>query len=163
MEGFNTSSWRERPRQLIKQVRWIPPAERWIKLTTAGVWSSAEARAGGVIRDCEGNILYGFMAKISAVSALDAELQALVFGLEAARVLGQYIWVEMDSNEVVTMLNANRLGAANLRHQTTVIRNNLKQVNAKITHIAAQGNMVAVLQITLADKEAQEEKLEFST
>ncbi|XP_042028241.1 uncharacterized protein LOC121775255 [Salvia splendens] len=121
----------------------MPPDANWIKLNTAGFWRDTEAGAGGVIRDKEGNIIQGTMARITATSTLDAELQALVIGVDAAREHDIRIWIEMDNKEVVTLLNAKRFGAAALRHLVTAIRNRIKQVEVRITHIRSQGNRVA--------------------
>lgn len=97
LESFNTSAWKERPRKLIKLVRWIPPDTEWIKLNTKGGWRQSEAGVGGTIRDSGSNLIRGFTAKVDVSSTLDADLQALSLGLDLARERGLRIWIELNS------------------------------------------------------------------
>lgn len=105
VEDFNTNSWREAPCKQIRQVRWIPPDANWIKLNTAGVWKGAEAGGGG------GNIQWGFAAKVVATSVLDVALQALSLGLDNAREQQKSVWIELESKEVVSLLQHGRYSA----------------------------------------------------
>ncbi|KAG6387223.1 hypothetical protein SASPL_152410 [Salvia splendens] len=143
LENFDTTTWIERPRKLIKTVRWIPPDTGWLKLNIKGVWNRSGAGAGGIFRDASSNIVRGFFQKVTAASALDAELQALSLGLEMVAGRGRKVWVESDSKEVISLIQLNKHGPAHLRHQTTFIRNKLKEVVAKYSHCYNVGNKAA--------------------
>ncbi|KAG6403020.1 hypothetical protein SASPL_135235 [Salvia splendens] len=124
-------------------IRWVPPDASWIKLNIEGLWSVSGSGVGGILRDEEGNLVRGFKSNISAVSHLDAELQALSLGLDLAGGGGRKIWIEMGNLEAVALLKAKRHGAANLRHKISEIRNNLKSICYKISHIQREGNKAA--------------------
>ncbi|KAG6383170.1 hypothetical protein SASPL_157086 [Salvia splendens] len=98
---------------------------------------------GGILRDEEGNLVRGFKSNISAVSHLDAELQALSLGLDLVGGGGRKIWIEMGNLEAVALLKAEKHGAANLRHKISEIRNKLKSICYKISHIQKEGNKAA--------------------
>ncbi|KAG6418593.1 hypothetical protein SASPL_120797 [Salvia splendens] len=91
----------------------------------------------------EDMILGGFAESFTAGSALEAELQALTRGLDMAKGLGNVIWIEIDAQEVVNMVENERRRAAQIRHLTTGIRNKLRGCTFKISHIRREGNKVA--------------------
>ncbi|KAG6395030.1 hypothetical protein SASPL_145621 [Salvia splendens] len=159
---FNTSTLRENPRQQIRQVRWIPPDAGWIKINSAGIWKDSEAGAGGVIRSADGSLINGYMMKIAANSIIDAKLQALSIVLDIVKDQGRLAWIELGTKQangsegrlawielgtkqVVSLLSLKRFGAANLRHRVTDIRNKIRQMEAKFSHIPTQVNKVAVV------------------
>ncbi|KAG6424713.1 hypothetical protein SASPL_115133 [Salvia splendens] len=98
---------------------------------------------GGVIRDDRGRILGGFAEPLRAESAKETELTALNRGLEIAKGLGSGVWIETDSLEMVNLITKESRGAAQIRHLLTDIRNKLRGLNFKITHICREGNKVA--------------------
>ncbi|XP_041995716.1 uncharacterized protein LOC121745836 [Salvia splendens] len=142
---FNTYTWRENPRQQIRQVRWNPPDAGWIKINSAGIWKDSEAEAGGVIKSAYGSLLNGYMMKIAANAIIDAELQALSIGLDIVKDQGRPTWIELGTKQVVSLLSLKRFGAANLRRRVTDIRNKIRQMEVKFSHIPTQGNKVAVV------------------
>lgn len=98
---------------------------------------------GGVIQDELGRIWRGFAEHFSAGSAVEAELKALLRGIELARSLGDNIWIELDAQEVVGLIVTGSRGAAEIRYVLTKIRNILRGCHFKITHTPREGNMVA--------------------
>ncbi|GAB2237143.1 hypothetical protein Droror1_Dr00027025 [Drosera rotundifolia] len=81
-----TTSTTHSTQQSPVQVRWKPPCEGWIALNTDGASKREcnKATAGSVIRDCRGRWILGFTAFLGYCSALVAELQAIILGLEQA-------------------------------------------------------------------------------
>lgn len=141
-------------------MRWIPPDTGWIKINTKGVWRQSEAGAGGIIRDSRSNIIRGFKTRVSASSALEADLQAIVLGLEIASGRGQRVWIELDSMGAASMLQANRHGPANLHHCITHIRNKMKQMEIKISHCSSVGNRAAVFLAQQGCKEVTQQEFD---
>ncbi|XP_042027221.1 uncharacterized protein LOC121774402 [Salvia splendens] len=101
------------------------------------------AGGGGVIRDERGRILGGFVEPLRAESARETELLALNQGIEIAKGLGNAVWIETESLEMVNMIKKDSRGAAQNRHLLTDIRNKLRGLNFTITHICREGNKVA--------------------
>ncbi|XP_042051359.1 uncharacterized protein LOC121796611 [Salvia splendens] len=163
LENFDTTTWIERRRKLIKTVRWIPPDTGWLKLNIKGVWNRAGAGAGGIFRDASSNFVRGFIRKVTATSALDAKLQALSLGLEMGTGRGRKVWIESDSKEVISLIQLNKPGSAHLRHQTTFIRNKLKEVVAKYSHCYNVGNKAAEYAVKLGSPENGQQEYDRDT
>ncbi|KAG6400368.1 hypothetical protein SASPL_137196 [Salvia splendens] len=163
LENFDTTTWIERPRKLIKTVRWIPPDTGWLKLNIKGVWNRAGAGAGGIFRDASSNIVRCFIRKVTAASALDAELQALSLSLEMVTGRGRKVWIESDSKEVISLIQLNKPGPAHLRHQTTFIQNKLKEVVAKYSHCYNVGNNAAEYAAKLGSPENGQQEFDRDT
>ncbi|KAG6436930.1 hypothetical protein SASPL_101836 [Salvia splendens] len=94
-EQLDTTSWKEKPRKQIKQIKWNSTDTGWLKLNVDGVWSNVGAGAGGALRDEGGNLVYGFKTKVVARSRIDAILQAVCIGLNMVLGRGQQVWIEM--------------------------------------------------------------------
>ncbi|KAG6437031.1 hypothetical protein SASPL_101938 [Salvia splendens] len=142
---FNFPKQRRNVTGQTRAIRWVPPQPGWIKLNTDGSFLGAALMAGGggVVRNEQGRILGGFAEPFRAGSAKEAELMALIRGLEIAITLGNNIWVEIDTQEVVNMLEKGSQGAAQNRHLMIDIRNKFRGRNVKISHIWREGNKVA--------------------
>ena len=67
----------------VVQVKWLKPAEGWLKLNTDGavVNSSGQSRCGNLLRDSAGQWVVGFAKTISVSSSIIVELWALREGL----------------------------------------------------------------------------------
>ncbi|KAG6436842.1 hypothetical protein SASPL_101746 [Salvia splendens] len=115
------------------------------------------------MRDASSNIVRGFIRKVTAASALDAELQALSLGLEMVTGRGRKVWIESDSKEVISLIQLNKPGPAHLRHQTTFIRNKLKEVVAKYSHCYSVGNKAAEYAAKLGSPENGQQEFDRDT
>ena len=63
------------------------------------------AGAGGVLRDAKGEWLAGFSEHLGHCSSVKAELRAVWRGLSLAKEMqAQRVWLQTDSNVVVSML-----------------------------------------------------------
>ena len=140
---ISVSAWREKPSKRPRFVRWFLPDVGWIKINTMGKWCTAEAGAGCIIRDKDGNMIRCFASKSNATSHLEAELQAIGLGLDMVGTGSQRIWIEMGNSEAVDILMAKKHGAATLRHQVSEIRNRIKYFCTKVSFIQQEGNKVA--------------------
>ncbi|KAG6430786.1 hypothetical protein SASPL_108859 [Salvia splendens] len=124
-----------------------------VKAQYQGSVEPVRRRGGRIFRDASSNIVRGFIRKVTAASALDVELQALSLGLEMVTGRGRKVWIESDSKEVISLIQLNKPGSAHLRHQTTFIRNKLKEVVAKCSHCYNVGNKAAVYAAKLGSPE----------
>lgn len=99
-------------------VKWHPPDHPWIKLNTSGVFKAdnEQAGGGGVIRDHTGRLLAAFALPLNARSALEAELMAVLHGLECAKELGNQIWVEVIDAQAGSLIQGSKWGPAEVRH-----------------------------------------------
>ncbi|KAE8714163.1 LRR receptor-like serine/threonine-protein kinase EFR-like [Hibiscus syriacus] len=104
---------------------------------------TAEAKAGGLIRDCNGQWLGGFHRNMGLCSAFQAELWVLLDGLKLAWTDGfKDIEVELDNQEVVDTLIANPHV-----HETSLIRRIRKllqnQWKVKLSYVRREANAAA--------------------
>nr|XP_023896924.1 uncharacterized protein LOC112008814 [Quercus suber] len=78
--GINTVT---EHRQILRAIRWERPNRGWVKLNTDGSSSGNPGPAGcvGVLRDENGNWLFGFSRKIGITTSFVAELWAVREGL----------------------------------------------------------------------------------
>ncbi|XP_042025159.1 uncharacterized protein LOC121772213 [Salvia splendens] len=126
-------------------VLWHPPDAPWVKLNTDGAFSTStlEAGDGGLVRGSDGGLLWAFCSPIAASSSFEAELLALIQGLEMAMELSTHIWIELDSGALVTLLSSGQLGSADLRHHMALIRSMTAQRHVRFSHIYREGNRAA--------------------
>ncbi|XP_042012239.1 uncharacterized protein LOC121760668 [Salvia splendens] len=126
-------------------VLWHPPDAPWVNLNTDGAFSSStlEAGEGGLVRGSDGGLLPAFCTPIAASSSFEAELLALIRGLEMAMELSTHIWIELDSAALVSLLSSGQLGAADLRHHMALIRSMTSQRHVRFSHIYREGNRAA--------------------
>ncbi|CAI9105936.1 OLC1v1004973C1 [Oldenlandia corymbosa var. corymbosa] len=97
-------------------IHWIPPPVDWVKVNSNGSVdpSIGVGYAGGVIRDCHGRWLEGFMMKVGFCTITGAELWGLFQALVLAWDLGyKKVKAEVDSSSVVLMVKGDEevLGA----------------------------------------------------
>ncbi|XP_042051648.1 uncharacterized protein LOC121796961 [Salvia splendens] len=126
-------------------VLWHPPDAPWVKLNTDGAFSAStlEAGEGGLVRGPDGGLLRAFYSPITASSSFEAELLALIRGLGMAMELSTHIWIELDLAALVTLLSSGRLGSADIRHHTALIRSMTAQRHVRFSHIYREGNQAA--------------------
>ncbi|XP_047949131.1 uncharacterized protein LOC125194962 [Salvia hispanica] len=101
-------------------VLWHPPDAPWVKLNTDGVFSSTtlEAGEGGLVRGTDGDLLRAFYSPVDASSSFEAELMALIRGLEMAMEFSTHIWIELDSAALVTLMSSGQPGSADSHTST---------------------------------------------
>ncbi|CAI9759581.1 unnamed protein product [Fraxinus pennsylvanica] len=88
-------------------VSWRKPAVGWVKLNVDGssVGNPGPCGGGGVIRDHDGNLVAGFCVKYGHGSNNEAELRAVISGVELCKEMGfQQVEIECDSAVVVNWL-----------------------------------------------------------
>ncbi|XP_042056332.1 uncharacterized protein LOC121800908 [Salvia splendens] len=126
-------------------VLWHPPDAPWVNLNTNGAFSAStlEAGEGGLVRGSDGEHLRAFCAPVAASSSFEAELLALIRGLEMAMELSTHIWIELDSAALVSLLSSGHLGSADLRHHMALIRSMTSQRQVRFSHIYREGNRAA--------------------
>ncbi|KAL4383428.1 hypothetical protein GQ457_15G011540 [Hibiscus cannabinus] len=87
---------------------WSAPSSPWVCLNTDGAacLHSSYAKAGGVIRDCNGFWIAGFGRGIGIADAFTAELWAIHDGLSLAWRLGfRFVQVQSDCLKVISELS----------------------------------------------------------
>nr|XP_027083663.1 uncharacterized protein LOC113705962 [Coffea arabica] len=99
------SRWR--PRYSHRVVCWEFPVQGAFKLNTDGcsLGNPGVSGGGGVLRDSSGTLLFGFAVPFGELTCLQAEIKALVFGVQQCRLRGfSRIRVEVDSLVLVNLL-----------------------------------------------------------
>nr|GMC80045.1 LINE-type retrotransposon LIb DNA [Ipomoea batatas] len=89
-------------------VQWQRPESGWVKLNTDGAAkkSSGMASAGGLVRDSDGNWLWGFMVNIDITNSFMVELWGLREGLRLCLERGiRWVKVKMNSKAIVDLMN----------------------------------------------------------
>ncbi|WCJ38142.1 Polynucleotidyl transferase ribonuclease H-like superfamily protein [Euphorbia peplus] len=128
-------------------IGWIPPETHCFKLNTDGCskGNPGPARAGGVIRDHEGRWIAGFSFNIGICTAIQAEMWAILKGLELAWSLGiSQLEVDCDSELAVHWINK-KTGNSGLCNNLISACGNLLDRNwlTKVTHSYRESNRVA--------------------
>nr|XP_027086510.1 uncharacterized protein LOC113708247 [Coffea arabica] len=114
-EFFGVGSWSTvlsifsgwRPRYSHRVVCWEFPVQGAFKLNTDGcsLGNPGVSGGGGVLRDSSGALLFGFSVPFGELTCLQAEIKALVFGVQQCRLRGfSRIRVEVDSLVLVNLL-----------------------------------------------------------
>lgn len=68
-----------------KWVAWTKPEIQSFKLNTDGLRRGNVTTYGGVLRDSHGDFILGFANKLTQRDVLQAELDAMVYGLQMCR------------------------------------------------------------------------------
>ncbi|KAK6115002.1 hypothetical protein DH2020_007271 [Rehmannia glutinosa] len=128
------------------KVTWRVPDMGWFKLNIDGAsrGNPGLAGCGGVIRDTQATIIAGFSTFIDVASNVQAELRAILLGLELCQSLHlENIWIETDSLTSIQLL-ANPPPFSWV-FQDVVLRIQwlMSQLRVKISHIYREGNAVA--------------------
>ncbi|KAL0406420.1 UNVERIFIED_CONTAM: hypothetical protein Slati_3955900 [Sesamum latifolium] len=92
---------------LPKLICWIPLDCKWWKLNYDGAskGNRSLAGAGGLARDCQGNLIFAFYDFLDVQTNIYAKLFVVVRGLQLARERGcRQIWVEMDTMVVLRLI-----------------------------------------------------------
>lgn len=112
------------------QPRWCPPDVNWVKINTDGAASSRGniATAGGLARNVHGIWLSGFQRSLGCCSALDAELWAILHGLQLTLICG-------DCTVAINMIKAQQAGEtmSTLIRQIALASLDLEQVSFEFT------------------------------
>ncbi|KAJ1398490.1 Ribonuclease H-like superfamily [Sesbania bispinosa] len=128
-------------------VKWNPPDIGWTKLNTNGSVhaSSHRAACGGVFRNHHGNFLLAFAYPLPFVSVLEAELLAVLNGLELAwtRKYTQ-ISVELDSASALRLI---QFGCKNTHALFDTVRRIQQPVNldwtVRFDHVFREANQLS--------------------
>ena len=99
-----------RKKQLISlPVKWNKSPIEWFKLNTNGASSGNPGKAGGggLIRDCDGKWIKGFLRSIGHASSFSAKFWALRDGLKLALgIRVQRLVVELDAKVVISLITS---------------------------------------------------------
>lgn len=80
-----------------------------------------------------------FCIMVDARSSYEAELWALLHGLDLAITLSSHIWVEMGVVAVIALLVSDKHGYAKIRHMMMRIHLQLREVWVHFSHIHREG------------------------
>ena len=129
----------------VEKVLWKPPDWPWIKLNTDGAFEGLTGRAGGggIVRDQLGETVEAFCLPLAASSGFEAELKALLEGVEIAKRHGNNLWIETDAEIMCLLLEKRKWGPAGTRHTMLKIYMELKGIHWRISYIRREGNKVA--------------------
>ncbi|KAG6421540.1 hypothetical protein SASPL_118096 [Salvia splendens] len=130
---------------LAMAIKWEPPDPPWIKVNTDGSFNEAinKAGGGGVIRDFSGKMLVAFCIPFEAHSALEAELLAMIHGLNIAKDFGLPIWIESDAEQAIKLINGAGWGPALAREAMAHLILLKRQLKFRATFIHREGNKAA--------------------
>ena len=88
------------PRARLRIIRWMVPPMGYVKLNVDGssLGNPGDAGGGGLIRDSEGRLLYGFSTFYGWQTNMSAEAMALLEGLQLCKSHGfPHVEIEIDS------------------------------------------------------------------
>ncbi|CAL1354334.1 unnamed protein product [Linum trigynum] len=133
--------------RVTQEISWQPPPLGWTKINVDGAANGDQgpAGAGGILRNTEGSWITGFVSKLGACSAVQAELWGIYHGLGVAwQSGGRTIIVESDSKLALQLIEKR---ADPLHPHATLlaaIRRRLAQDwVVRLVHTYREGNRVA--------------------
>ncbi|KAL4336757.1 hypothetical protein AHAS_Ahas12G0042100 [Arachis hypogaea] len=136
-------------------IGWEPPTEGWFKLNVDGsvMPPASMASCSGLIRDCQGRMIAGFMMNLGNCSITLAELWDLYAGIKLARELGiGKLLVETDSlcasNFVQNMAPSKTAGTPLLRAIKLLLAHSW---DVRVSHVYKERNFYADLLAKKAD------------
>ncbi|KAK7382133.1 hypothetical protein VNO80_00850 [Phaseolus coccineus] len=130
----NSNSGKDNPNS-ARLVCWIPPPKGFVKINCDGGFTleGRKGSAGGVVRDCEGEFLFGFSTALRVGSAAEAELFAIKIGMELAISMGyKNLIVESDSQTAVQLIN---WGLIEQTHPFYTVVSSIIEMGAKVDYI----------------------------
>ncbi|XP_042003906.1 uncharacterized protein LOC121752882 [Salvia splendens] len=116
-------------------IKWQPPD---------GAFSHTLGKAGGggIVRDLAGKMLVAFATPLQAHSALEAELKAIHHGLILAKEFNHPIWLEVDCEQALNLLNGVSWGPPQVRHDVARLIVLKRQITLRASFIHREGNNV---------------------
>ncbi|XP_062027735.1 uncharacterized protein LOC133743716 [Rosa rugosa] len=127
-------------------VQWIPPPPmHWLKVNTDGSFrDNSTAGFGGIFRDYEGQFRGAFAKKVETLSAIDAEVLAVIEALRIAWVKSwTHIWLETDSMLVVHYFKNPKLVPWRLWRAWSNCLSFTRMIHFRVSHTFREGNTVA--------------------
>ncbi|PKU78391.1 Putative ribonuclease H protein [Dendrobium catenatum] len=119
----------------------LKPDPDWIKLNTYGSYNGKVAGCGGILRNHFGKVIYAFAGPVSGNYAFLAELHGLIYGISICIKLGfNRVWIEVDAMLILHYLNSSKLFNAENFYLIRQLKQDLSNINFKITHIFHEGN-----------------------
>ncbi|XP_027171647.1 uncharacterized protein LOC113771242 [Coffea eugenioides] len=125
-------------------VAWVKPLAHYLKLNTDASVTATGAFGGGVVRSNEGKMIFAFYKEFGEASVVHAEALALLAGLtycQERHLTG--VRVESDSEALVRMVASEALACWPLCNALRRIRSILTNLEATLSHVYRQANMVA--------------------
>ncbi|KAF7843890.1 putative ribonuclease H protein [Senna tora] len=141
-------SSQQKPVQVSRVVRWIPPDEGLVKVNVDGAVSRVgeqSAACGGIICDDSGCYIVGFTRRLGSCSSNQAELWSVYMGLYTAWLYGfRRVAVEMDSLVALEMIKGTILD----NHPCASLMGRIQEFHqrdweVKVLHMYREGNKVA--------------------
>ena len=138
-----------RPRRTprVIEVRWLPPPPGWMKCNTDGSSDGAPgpSTAAGLFRNSRGFVHYCYVLKIGNLYAFEAELIAVMRGIQIAREKGwNKLWLESDSTYVVQLFLTRSVEVPwKYKNRWRNVLHLLSTMTFQVTNIYREGNAVA--------------------
>ncbi|KAL0295036.1 UNVERIFIED_CONTAM: putative ribonuclease H protein [Sesamum angustifolium] len=132
--------------QKSKTVYWLKPDLGWLKLNTGGAskGNPGLARAGGIVKDYEGKVIFVFSEPIGFTNNMVAEMHAVLRGLSICLEKGfSKVWLELDALHVIYLIFRQIRGAWYIQNMLQHIQIYLTQMKVRISHIFREGNQAA--------------------
>lgn len=144
---FCTGKGQKLRHQRVILVCWRKPPQGWFKLNSdrASLGNSRTAEGGGLIRDCQGNWVKGYMRNIGVATNITVEFWALRDDLILASQLGiTQLLVELDAKVVVDLVLSRKSSNSpysSLLNDCGFLLNRFQQV--KVSHAFREANCCA--------------------
>ncbi|GAB2236451.1 hypothetical protein Droror1_Dr00028095 [Drosera rotundifolia] len=139
------------PSRSEAEICWEAQQEGWVALNTDGASRVADeaASAGGVFRNSEGAWIAGFALNLGYCSAMVAELQAIITGLEQAWSLGfRRVQLQTDSRALIEVslknLSLPKALARSSHHSFIIVSDLIQRKREYIRLIGKERRKVAI-------------------
>ncbi|XP_027098924.2 uncharacterized protein [Coffea arabica] len=125
-------------------IAWIKPPPGVLKLNSDASVVQGLATGGGLLRDCQGKLIFAFYKEFRDQDVLGAECMALLFGLQLCSQKGlRPSLVEVDSKALVQLVVSGAIAKWPLCNSLRKVRGLLKDFTASISHIYREANVPA--------------------
>lgn len=126
-------------------IKWDPPDTGWVKFNCDGsvINFGGQAAGGGVLRSDSGAFLFGYACGLGPCTIPEAELWAILRGLQAARNRGyDCIMIESDSLATVRLITLDCSPLHSCYNVVKDIRDILLHCEHQLSHIFGEANQV---------------------
>ena len=125
-------------------IAWEKPPLGLLKFNSDASVNHGRATGGGLVRDCQGKLIFTFYKEFREQDVLEAESMALLFGLQLCLQRGfRPSLVEMDSKALVQLVVSGVIAKWPLCNILRKVRGLLEGFSASISHIFREANSPA--------------------
>jgi len=125
-------------------VKWSKPSTSFVKLNSDGSCKNNLCGGGGVIRDCEGRLLFAYSLNLGEGTSNWAEAMALLYGIRwCINNEYEFILAESDSKLLVNCVNDQNSTPWKMQKEVEELKAHMENTSYILRHCYREANKVA--------------------